>query len=195
MRCFVAIPLPDETRDRLSRLQSAIPFGRRTPRENLHLTLVFLGEMSSQHSAAAHAALEQVRAPAFGLEFAGLDLFGGRRPQILLAAIRPAQPLLALQQRVVQAVRAAGVGLRRERYRPHVTLARFNHAPSAADAGRLGAFLQAQPIPVAQPFAVEGFGLWQSVLGHGPARHSELAHYLLDTDRRPDQPGRTLDVT
>jgi len=48
MRLFLGLPIPSELTQALTRLAQAIelPKGRRTAPENLHLTLVFLGEVA-----------------------------------------------------------------------------------------------------------------------------------------------------
>ena len=48
MRLFLSLPIPPELAQALTRLTRAIelPKGRRTAPENLHLTLVFLGEVA-----------------------------------------------------------------------------------------------------------------------------------------------------
>lgn len=179
MRCFVAIPLTDTVLDTLERVQDAIPGGRITPRENLHLTLRFLGEVTEHQVADLHEALSGIVAQRFGVEIGGLDLFGGRRTQILFAQVGPTAQLSALQRAVVLAARDTGITLGRERFRPHVTLARFNRPPNSVEARRLGEFLQANARFGPLAFDVDGFGLFRSVLGSGPAQHSELAFYGL----------------
>jgi 2'-5' RNA ligase len=62
MRAFLALPLPDHATALLERLQQEIPVGRLVPPENLHLTLVFLGERSEAALEELHFALEALRA-------------------------------------------------------------------------------------------------------------------------------------
>ena len=44
MRAFVAIPVPEDIRDRLAALQADLPVGRLADPETFHITLAFLGE-------------------------------------------------------------------------------------------------------------------------------------------------------
>ncbi|SFC78542.1 RNA 2',3'-cyclic phosphodiesterase [Tropicimonas isoalkanivorans] len=178
MRCFIAIPLPEPLRDRLADIQDGLPCGRATPPENLHLTLAFLGEIETDQAVAVHEALASLHAAQFEVQVAGLDLFGGKAPKILVAGVHRSEPLLALHASVRRKLTPA-LTLPRERYRPHVTLARFNRPPGRDEIARLGMFLQANALFEAPPFDVEGFSLYQSELGHGPARHTELAFYPL----------------
>ncbi|SDI80108.1 RNA 2',3'-cyclic phosphodiesterase [Aliiruegeria lutimaris] len=179
MRCFLAISLPDPVLDRLEMLAARLPVGRVPPRENLHLTLVFLGDVAEMQARDLHLALSEITHPAVEISFAGLDLFGGAKPEILHAAVRPEPGIVHLHDKVQQAARRSGLELKRTRFRPHVTLARFNRAPSGEAADRLADFLQANALADIPGFLAESFSLYRSELGHGPARHSELACYEL----------------
>ncbi|MFN6952073.1 MAG: 2'-5' RNA ligase family protein, partial [Albidovulum sp.] len=44
MRAFVAIPVPEDIRDRLEALQADLSVGRRADSETFHVTLAFLGD-------------------------------------------------------------------------------------------------------------------------------------------------------
>jgi 2'-5' RNA ligase len=179
MRCFLAIPLPPPILDRLNAIGMSVPVGRIAPRDNLHLTLAFLDEVETARLADLDAALSATHSERFRLCLEGLDVFGDPRPQILHASLQASAALVDLQARVTQAARSAGIDLPRRRYRPHVTLARFNRAPRGAQADRLAAFLQANAMALIGEFEVEAFALYRSDLGHGPARHTELATYGL----------------
>lgn len=180
MRCFVAIPLPEPVRDALAALQEGLPVGRPTPYDNLHLTLAFLGDLQDADLLAIHEALGGVRGAPFRAEFDGLDLFGGRQPKILFAGVRRCEPLMDLHASIRSKLSGAGHALPRERYRPHVTLARFNRPPGRDEAARLGHYLQAVALSPVPGFDVDSFSLFRSDLGHGPAIHTELASYPLD---------------
>lgn len=179
MRCFVAISLPEPLLDRLAALQDAIPSGRVTPPENLHLTLAFLGELTEEAALAAHEALGGLRAVPFEVQIAGVDLFGGKAPRVLYAGVRRSEALHDLHARIRSRLVGAGLQLQRERFRPHVTLARFGRPPGRDETARLGQFLQAHAAFELPPFPVASFSLYRSELGHGPARHTELARYPL----------------
>ncbi|SNT24330.1 RNA 2',3'-cyclic phosphodiesterase [Tropicimonas sediminicola] len=179
MRCFVAIPLPETVRDALAVLQEGLPVGRATPYDNLHLTLAFLGEVPETELLAVHEALSAVRGARFTATFEGMDLFGGRQPKILFAAVRRDEALMALHVSVRTGLAGVGLVLPRERYRPHVTLARFNRAPGRDEAARLGRYLEASALAPVPGFDAESFALFRSDLGNGPALHTELAVYPL----------------
>ena len=173
--------------DCLEGIQRTIPVGRITPRETLHLTLAFLDEVEKPLLLDLDVALREINVEGFSLALAGLDVFGGTQSQILYVAVRPCEALGDLQARVTQVVRSAGIELPRRRYRPHVTLARFNRPPRGGEMDRLIAMMQTNALEQAGDFNVERFALFRSDLGRGPAQHTELASYPLEV------PGRYLE--
>jgi RNA 2',3'-cyclic 3'-phosphodiesterase len=179
IRAFVAIPLPAAVTAALVAAQARLPAGRPIPPENLHLTLVFLGEQQEPVVEDVHYALSAIRAPAFELSLAGLTLLGGPKPRALAAEVKPAAALTSLQRSVVQAARGAGVALGRGTYRPHVTLARPGAGLDAADAQRLRDFAALGSGFRAGPFQVAQFALVRSWLGRGGSVYEELAAYPL----------------
>jgi len=102
MRLFVALPLDETMRDALCRamedLRAAGVRGRFSHRENLHLTLAFLGE--TPRLAQACRAVAGVEAPAFDLRLETFGLFRRQEGSILWAGLTPSAPLLALQRQV-----------------------------------------------------------------------------------------------
>lgn len=187
MRSFVALPLPDTIRDQVEHLQDGLRAGRAVEPENLHLTLAFLDDQPDDRLQALHEALERIRPAPFDLRLAGVELYGTRKPSALvLRAEAPDAPdtLAALQASVMQAARMAGMDLPRRRFRPHVTIARFNaRSRSPEDAARIGAFLQARGDWATAPFGITAYALYAShLLRDGPV-YEELMRYDLAPSR------------
>ncbi|RBO54245.1 RNA 2',3'-cyclic phosphodiesterase [Rhodovulum sp. BSW8] len=177
IRAFAAIALPPEIRESLVRLQAGLPSGRPAPPENLHLTLVFLGELPEPVLEDVHLAFAAIRADRFDLTLSGLGLFGGARPRNLHACLLENAALCHLQARLETAARRAGASPERRRFSPHVTLATLR--PGQGDPGRLERAVIAGSDFRAGPFPVESFGLYRSELGRNGAVHTELAQYAL----------------
>jgi 2'-5' RNA ligase len=178
IRAFAALALPEALRFDLMLVQAGLPLPRPVPVENLHLTLVFLGEIPETTLADVDAAFGKVRVPPFELALAGLGMFGGAKARSVHAEVAPSPPLLHLQSKVETAARSAGVGVAGRRYAPHVTLGRlperFTDRPclEAAVAERGGY----RP----PSFPVEDFRLYRSWLSPGGSSYAELARYPLD---------------
>jgi 2'-5' RNA ligase len=178
MRAFVAIDLPDPVRAALEAVQERLPLGRPVDPDQMHLTLAFLGEQPDDVIEAAHHAMEGVRLPPFELQLQGLGTFGDRQPTVLWAGLRDPGPVKALHDRLLPALHGAGIVLERRRFRPHVTLARFDRT-AQSDHERLATFLARWNGFPSPAFTVEEFGLWRSTLLKAGAVHDELARYPL----------------
>lgn len=123
MRLFLAILFDEATRMRLLKLQNQLrqaADGNFTRPENLHLTVLFLGEVS-QCAGICAIAQRRFSRPIL-LEFDRAGNFGGN---LYWAGIRPNPELDGLYGLLLRDVRAEGFsGNFPERIHPHVTLAR-----------------------------------------------------------------------
>jgi 2'-5' RNA ligase len=177
MRAFVAIELPNEVTVALSQVGLSLPVGRPTPEENLHLTLVFLGDQSEAQLEELHYELAGISVQGFDLGFDGLGCFGAGAPKILYARIAENKAVSDLHQQVRRATHRAGIVLARQRYKPHVTLARFGRGLHWREAERLEGFIADHSQTVLPGFAVIGFSLFQSTLHRDGAVHDQMAAY------------------
>ena len=121
-------------------------------------------------------ALDRVRHPAIEATLGACGTFDKQgRIDTLWVGIQPRAALAALHQRIDQALRPAGIAPDMRAFLPHVTLARFARAaaPTADVAMRIA-------LPVAGPFAITRFALYESRLGSEGAAYEAIAHYPLD---------------
>jgi 2'-5' RNA ligase len=128
MRLFLGLPIPPELAQALARRTQTIelPKGRRTAPENLHLTLVFLGEVADAQLPPIERELSELTFAPFPLKLTSLNTFP--RAGVLIAEIEPTRPLLQLQAKVAAAMARCGFPPEDRAYHPHITLARF-HGP------------------------------------------------------------------
>lgn len=179
MRAFVSVILPDEVRAALAELQAGLRLGRPVPEDNLHLTLAFLDDQPEGVLADLHDGLSVLHAKAPKLRLSGLDLLGGLNPKLLFGSIDTNPVLKTLRERVLSEVRAAGINLKRERFRPHVTLVRFRYGMRFEDQEKLRRFIQEVGAFTLPPFVPVTFGLYGSTLRPDGAEHELLAEYPL----------------
>ena len=99
IRAFLALPLPESVIAHLALVQTRMRLTRPVPRENLHITLVFLGEQREDALEELHLAIEGMALPGFWLHLDGLAVFGGDNPRNLHAAIAAEPGLTRLQSR------------------------------------------------------------------------------------------------
>lgn len=126
MRLFLAALLEEPVKDRLceamDRIRRSTLESRLTLRENLHLTLVFLGE--TQRVKEVREAMNQIRTGSFFLEIQGVGRFRRDGGSLYWAGVKPALPLLSLYEELKKALIAQGFSIEERPYRPHLTLAR-----------------------------------------------------------------------
>ncbi|MCA0044025.1 RNA 2',3'-cyclic phosphodiesterase [Celeribacter litoreus] len=180
MRAFVGLPLPDDLTDRLEELAAGLRFGRAVPAENMHVTLAFLDEQPEDVLAELHAVLEEVECPAPTINIEGLGLFGGDKPRLLFASVEQGTALSHLREKVRTAARSAGVTLAHKRFRPHISLRRFQRlAPT--ERMELDTFLAARGAFTWPAFDASEMQLVQSTLSHDGAHYDALATYPFET--------------
>lgn len=146
MRAFVALSAPQAWTGPLLRAQSHLPGGRKVAPEDLHLTLAFLADQPEGTLEAPHETLDRRALPAATLRPSGYGVLGSGEPRAVVLEVAPDPGLAALRDAVRRACRAVGIALGRERFRPHVTLARFA-ASAPADAARLAGAMARLDVP------------------------------------------------
>lgn len=181
MRAFAGLPLPAAALDVLERVQEGLTVGRHVPAENMHLTLAFLDDQPEALLQALHQVLAEISAPPLQLTFRGLDTFGGKLPRVLAADVQKTPELSHLRGQIRSACRSAGIELPRERFRPHVTLARFPRHLEAGQVEKIARFL-AGAAGFRLECEAEAFALYQSTLAPEGARYDVLAEYPLEGD-------------
>ena len=128
MRLFIAINFNDATRAKLiamrDELQKKAAYGKFPASENLHLTLVFLGESDAKQTADAKSAMDAVNFESLIVTIDRIGLFRRHGGDIWWAGVREDKPLLNLHGDLTNELAAAGFELEKRRFSPHITLGR-----------------------------------------------------------------------
>lgn len=175
LRLFAALALPDHVAERLLALMKGVPGAKWRPRENLHLTLRFFGEIAEPAAEDLDAELE-VATRGFGpfeLRLKGAGSFGGADPHALWIGAAPNEALKQLAAACEKAARRVKLKPEPHKFSPHVTVAYLSGAPL----DRVQAFEQGFSLFEAPPFQVDGFGLYSSV-----TRKSAPSLYRLEAE-------------
>ena len=167
-RLFVAL-LPDtRTIRRLTALQAGIK-GRKTPSENLHLTLMFLGNQDSTNIPKLKAFIETLDFKAFDLCIDRRGFFSKLKINWVGASETP--PLLVkLHEDIWHHLVPRYVDERKRPFRPHITLAR-NALPSE--------------IPLPEPFIwhIDRLALMESLISR---EYGKSAVYQILYEKQAD---------
>ena len=126
MGLFVALKLSEPVLDRLSKttreLKTHAVSGRFSHRENLHLTLAFIGETTNVSG--AKQALSQISAPEFEMTIAGGGRFKRDGGDIVWAGVEKNRSLEQLAAQVQALLRKKGFVLQERPFAAHLTLGR-----------------------------------------------------------------------
>lgn len=170
-RLFAALELPEDMKDELSALETPIAGANWIDADDLHLTLRFFGDISDAQARDVHDLLDTLSADAFALRIKGLGTFGAE-PHTLHATVEANPALESLARACDRVARGAGLPPQKHPFRPHVTLARLNHA----DPVKLARFLAVNGALAFEPVFIHRFGLFSSRprTGGGPYVVEEL---------------------
>jgi 2'-5' RNA ligase len=165
MRLFVALALPDTVAQSIMLIQGGVPGARWQAREQLHLTLRFIGEVDGRDAAMLDDAVAGIIAPAFSLQLHGVGQFGNKQPHALWAAARRNEALEHLQRKVDTAIRRVGqppsTGDKyAHKFTPHVTVARMRNP----EGGKVIEWLTHHALYTSAEFPVGAFCLYSSRL-------------------------------
>lgn len=178
MRCFVALDLPAPVRNHL--VDAMQPLRARfrvkwVPVDQLHVTLVFAGDLDAGAVAPLADAVRTVVLPPLSLRLQGCGHFPPRgMPRVLWAGLGgDVEALAHLQAELAARATALGVPRERRAFVPHVTLGRvttpFGALALVDELQRAGAMLRDRP------FAPTELVLYASELRPGGPLHRPLA--------------------
>ncbi len=131
MRAFIAVDIGDEIRAKLDELQRRLKKVHANVRwvnpRNMHLTLVFLGDVPAGQIAAVRQVMNQAAhgQGSFTIAAQGAGFFGKPGyPRVIWVGLGDCPTLMQLQGRIVQGLHHAEIDFDSKRFSPHLTLGR-----------------------------------------------------------------------
>ena len=178
IRCFVAVDLPEEMREKVGPLQSKIATeGLRLVRPDLvHVTIKFLGDVPAEKVERVKKALAAVRAAPFTARLVGLGAFPGRSVRVVWLGLEG--DFSQLSAEVEAATESLGFPPEERGFTPHVTIGRVGR-PNAGTSRELLAKIGLQSAVDLGSFTVEEFYLKKSTLTPGGPIYEDLAEFPL----------------
>ena len=144
------------------------PFQKPVASSNLHMTLVFLGELNERDCDQLQWQAESVHTEAFELDLDQVGYWPAQQISYLAPGVTP-PPLENLVAQLRQLARRCHLRVERKSFVPHVTLARRCEPEPPAPL-----------VPPAITATCDGFSLFESVrLGRGVA-YEVVSHYPLN---------------
>ncbi|MCE9646159.1 MAG: RNA 2',3'-cyclic phosphodiesterase [Chloroflexi bacterium] len=150
LRAFIAIELPQHLQvsieKQTARLHQTLgdQVIRWVPTHNMHLTLKFIGDISTSHVDFLKQLIAQEAAshPQFDLQIGGLGSFPTpRRPRILWAGLHAPADLVSLQNGIEMGTARLGYDRQERPFSPHLTLGRVRQNITEMDMQKIRAAL------------------------------------------------------
>src|SRR5436853_6633249 len=170
-RLFVAIDLPDSTRQLLAGLDPHIRGVRWTDPAQMHLTLGFFDAVPDDVDSVLRERLSAIEFGAFFLLVRGVGTFPAKgAPKIIWIGVGKAHPhLFQIHKRVQEAALAAGLEPELRPWHPHITIARCRDVGPRS----LRNFLKSNAELDAGMIRVEAFYLYSSKLTTAGPNHTQ----------------------
>lgn len=129
-RLFIALTPPEEAKEEIIGLRNAIPLNvkpRWEPKEKLHITLCFLGDVEEGKIASLENLLEKLaKRKSSKCRISKFGFFGKPgNPNILYAAVKTTKNHSELITRLYRGLNELNIYTGAPRYKPHITLLRI----------------------------------------------------------------------
>ncbi|MBE6830541.1 MAG: RNA 2',3'-cyclic phosphodiesterase [Ruminococcaceae bacterium] len=132
MRLFIAVnfsePVKDSLTEWIQKLKDCGVRGNFSRRENLHLTLAFIGETADADK--VRQVMDRISAEPFELTVGGLGRFRRNGGDICWVGVEKNEVLLSVHNQLCAALRFAGFSIENREFKPHLTLGREMIFPS-----------------------------------------------------------------
>ena len=180
-RLFLAINLPSETKKDLVKIQELLSI-RLAPKavkwvekKNLHLSLAFLGYVSSKKEKEVKKVLSKIKFKSFSLQLSELGFFPHKnKPRIIWLGLKgERKSLKALYQKIVLVLTGQGFSFER-RFVAHLTLGRVRPKYQVIFAKNKKID---QIIKMSKKFFVQNFDLMESILNPKGPKYDILKEF------------------
>lgn len=181
MRLFVGIGLPDEAQQAIAtqtqELREAFHRLRWSQPEQWHVTLQFLGETDDPVCSCIVERLREVRAQTVDVQLSEPGFF--ERAGVFHIAVGVTASLVALHDKVEQALLPCGFEPEDRAFAPHITLARRKGRGPSPDFARLQKAVRLTAVPKLPSFQAKEFLLYQSFTGPAGSKYEVRERFSL----------------
>lgn len=183
IRSFIAIDLPKPIQDSLDNVSQDLQSRRKTtavrwvPAKNIHLTLKFLGEVSSNNLEMLVKILyaEIGRHRCFEIKIGGLGAFPSiHRPRVIWIGVEAPPALHSLQHSIEAEAVRLGYAAEERAFSAHLTLGRVSHNASPEEVRQIGEVISELKVGQLGTAVVDKVRLFRSDLEPGGAVYTPL---------------------
>ena len=183
IRTFIAVDLPPNVLDAMgqisAQLQSKLP---NTPVrwvnfEKMHLTLKFLGDISTENIGMVERILksEAAKRPVMEIGIGGIGAFPKmRHPRVIWIGVEAPTELFDLRRGIEDGVARLGYNYDKYEFTPHLTLGRISRKASASDVRAVGNVLHDFQVGFIGVTRIDAVHLYRSDLHPDGAQYTRL---------------------
>jgi 2'-5' RNA ligase len=128
MRLFIAINFTDEIKNEIFQiglnLKKQSERGNFSRKENLHVTLAFLGEIAQNQTNTIVDAMETAAGNPFTIVISDFGKFKNRGESLFWCGVKATQELSILQNKIVEGLKKANITVDDKPFKPHITIGR-----------------------------------------------------------------------
>lgn len=194
LRAFIALEIPASIQDAIQQQTAALRRSadssvvRWVPSNNLHLTLKFLGDVSTSNLQFVTQMLtrETSQHPSFQMEISGLGAFpNSRRPRVIWVGLRVPEVLSALARSLEAASARLGYPSEERPFSPHLTIGRVKQTVTSDGLQRIRAALESTQVGVIGRTEVNAVHLIKSDLKPTGSVYTRLFSAPLSSSTNP----------
>ncbi|MGD9201326.1 MAG: RNA 2',3'-cyclic phosphodiesterase, partial [Chitinispirillia bacterium] len=139
------------------------------PKDQMHLTLRFIGECDSQDYDTILSQLSNIAYKPFSIRLEGVGHFPPRKnPRILWIGIKPNNDLKKLRTIIDKKLEQIGIPKENKKFHPHITVARLRNNTTPAT---IIPFLTGNSLFKSDSILIKNFHLFSSILRQEGASH------------------------
>ena len=183
LRVFLASEIPTPLQDTIKTATTSLRKNlggdliRWVPIHNIHLTLIFLGDISSSSLDLIKQMMtaEAAQIPAFEMQVEGLGSYpNSRRPRVVWVGLNAPTALSYLQHALEVAAARLGYIPEEREFTPHLTIGRVRQNVSTADLQKIRTILEGTKIGNLGTAHVDGVHLFKSDLQPSGSLYTKL---------------------
>ena len=175
-RLFIAIDIPDPVKDKICELRRNLPGVRWIVREQIHVTMRFIGDSDDVLFKQIKSSLSEIKLPTFHMEITSSGFFPNeRRPSVFWLGCNENRTLSDLKDHLDLILDSCGIAPESRKFTPHITIARLKMIIEKESLKLNNIYKALFPIR----FDISEFILYSSLLKSDGAEHSKECVYPL----------------
>lgn len=183
LRAFIAIDLPSLIREKLEQETKTLKSHlknlpvRWVPSKNIHLTLIFLGDVSETNVDMITEIIttQGGQQSPFEMSIGSLGAFPNMsHPRVIWVGVEAPEELMTLRRKIASETTRLGYKIEDRSYSPHLTLGRVSRNASSEEVRRISEILGKEKLGFLGVVPVRHAHLYRSNIQTGGAKYSKL---------------------